>query len=824
MMKTMKMPGHEDVDSNYEPNDNDSDNDSDANTYATDEDNDDDAPDDNNVAPMDPDIHIAGVYGGEDINDGDNPNGDNINEPPIIDEMNEIGTEPDDETNDIGTEPDNENEIGMDHDYEDENGIGTEPEDNIVPANDAETDLDIMPDQEEKTEEQQRPGVPYYNLRPQRPRDYSHLHVTLEETAMTQFSMKRGIKEFGEPGVQAVLKELQQLHDRKVLEPRKPETMTREEKRAALHYLMFLTKKRCGRIKGRGCADGRKQRIYTSKEDASSPTVAIEALMLSCVIDAKEKRSVATVDIPGAFMQADMDDLVHMRLEGRMAELLVRCDPKLYRKYVRIEGGKTVLYVELRKALYGTLKAALLFWELLSSTLEKWGFQSNPYDACVMNKEINGSQCTVLWHVDDLKISHVDDEVVTEVIDLLERQFGKEAPLTKTRGKVHEYLGMTIDYSVPGKVKFSMIDYIKNMLDALPKGMEGEAATPASLHLFNVNEEADKLDDSTSEMFHHNTAKLLFLCKRARPDIQTAIAFLCTRVKAPDTDDYKKLRRVMCYLRATWTMPLTLEADSTDVIKWWADAAFAVHPDMRSHTGGAMTMGSGVIYGTSTRQKLTTKSSTEAELVGVSDILPQVIWTRYFLEAQGYSVRDSVIYQDNQSAIMLEKHGKASSSKRTRHINIRYFFVVDRIANKEVSVEFCPTLKMLGDYFTKPLQGSQFQTLRDRIMKYKPSQDLGNDYRSVLRNLVEDGGQTKDEWTMVQCRCRKKVGMNAQSTCLACNGPNKPDRECKAIANDDDCAKQTNELATILNESNHGREWNKDADDIREQISRPANG
>jgi hypothetical protein len=98
-------------------------------------------------------------------------------------------------------------------------------------------------------------------------------------------------------------------------------------------------------------------------------------------------------------------------------------------------------------------------------------------------------------------------------------------------------------------------------------------------------------------MYHHNTAKLLFLCKRARPDIQTVVAFLCTRVKNPDEDDYKKLTRVMRYLRLTTTMPLTLEADGTNVVKWWAGASYAVHPDMKSHTGGAMTLGSGVIYG-----------------------------------------------------------------------------------------------------------------------------------------------------------------------------------------------------------------------------------
>ncbi len=204
-----------------------------------------------------------------------------------------------------------------------------------------------------------------YALRPRKPRDYSHLHTVLEHTVMTQHSLKKGLKEFGDAGVDAVLKELHQLHDRQVIDIMDPTMLTREQRRAALQYLMFLKKKRCGRIKGRGCADGRKQRLYTAKEDASSPTVAIESVMLSCVIDAMERRDVATVDIPGAFMHADMDDEVYMRLEGKMAELLVQLDPERYSPHIVIENGKKVLYVRLRKALYGTLTAALLFWKHL---------------------------------------------------------------------------------------------------------------------------------------------------------------------------------------------------------------------------------------------------------------------------------------------------------------------------------------------------------------------------------------------------------------------------------------------------------------------------
>ena len=227
--------------------------------------------------------------------------------------------------------------------------------------------------------------------------------------------------------------------------------------------------------------------MYTAKEEASSPTVSIEAVMLTCAIDAHEERDVATVDIPGAFMQADMDEVVHMRLEGQMAELLAQLDPGLYRKYAKEENGCTVIYVELLKALYGTLRAALLFWRRISEQLIKWGFKINPYDWCVANKEVHGRQCTIIWHVDDLKISHVEPDVVSTVIEMLKQEFGKEAPLSITRGKVHDYLVMVLDFSDPGKVKITMPDYVEGVLDELPADMDGTATTPAAEHLLTVN-------------------------------------------------------------------------------------------------------------------------------------------------------------------------------------------------------------------------------------------------------------------------------------------------------------------------------------------------
>jgi hypothetical protein len=165
-----------------------------------------------------------------------------------------------------------------------------------------------------------------------------------------------------------------------------------------------------------------------------------------------------------------------------------------------------------------------------------------------------------------------------------------------TIGKIHEYLGMKLDFSEGSKYKINMDDYIEEMLEELSSDMDGEAVTPAASHLFDVKEDGIELSKEQAQMFHHNTAKLLFLSKQARPDIQTAVAFLSTRVKAPDNDDYRKLARTMKYLHATMGLSVVLETDDITVIKWWVDGSYATHPDMRSHTGGTMSLGKGFIY------------------------------------------------------------------------------------------------------------------------------------------------------------------------------------------------------------------------------------
>ena len=179
----------------------------------------------------------------------------------------------------------------------------------------------------------------------------------------------------------------------------------------------------------------------------------------------------ATTDIPGYILQKDdTSGSTNLKFDGMMEKLLACIDPDLYRNYTTTyEKGHKIMYDECLKDLYETLDEELLFWVKLSNDMERWGFNTYQYDRCVMHKEIKGEQCTPLRKIDDIKTSHRDPKIVTNIIDLIRSVYGRESPLTATHGKVHKYIGMNIDFSKKGKINFTIYDYIDDMLEDLPE-------------------------------------------------------------------------------------------------------------------------------------------------------------------------------------------------------------------------------------------------------------------------------------------------------------------------------------------------------------------
>jgi hypothetical protein len=277
------------------------------------------------------------------------------------------------------------------------------------------------------------------------------------------------------------------------------------------------------------------------KHHTTPPTVSTDALMISLMIDAFEKRNVATANV---YLHADMDDFVLLKLTGNTVDIMCQANEK-YKAFVNIENNKKVLYLQLMKAFYGCVRSALLWYELFSPALQPMGFVLNPYDQCVANKTINGKQCTTLCYLDDTKISQEDPKVVTAIIEAIEAKFDKMAV---RRGREHVFSrGMKIMSLSNQPVRINMRDYIHEAIVAFGEDVSLRATTPAKSNLFDVKSENTRLPTSQSDLFHSIVTKLSYVAKRGRPDIMLAIAFLCTRVSCSDCDDWFKLKRLLQY-------------------------------------------------------------------------------------------------------------------------------------------------------------------------------------------------------------------------------------------------------------------------------------
>jgi hypothetical protein len=275
---------------------------------------------------------------------------------------------------------------------------------------------------------------------------------------------------------------------------------------------------------------------------------------------------------------------------------------------------------------------------------------------------------------------------------------------------------MNFDFTESGSIKITMAGFIEDLIKTCK--VNGLADSPAANYLFKVRPDCPKIDDLKREDFHSAVARCLYLGKRIRPDILVAVSFLSSRVRSPDMDDDKKLVRLLNYINATKHLGLKLTFDPRARLEAYIDASYAIYNDARSQTGLFITLGTGAINAKSTRQKLNTKSSTESELVGLSDMGSNVLWHLQFMQAQVMDPPAAVIRQDNMSTISMIKKG-SSGSERTKHVAIRYYWLKDKIKSGDLEIIYCPTNSMIADILTKPLQGADFIKLRDLMLNWK---------------------------------------------------------------------------------------------------------
>eukprot|EP01040_Poterioochromonas_malhamensis_P013796 gene13796-15214_t len=540
-----------------------------------------------------------------------------------------------------------------------------------------------------------------YPMRERKPVD------RLSYAARKHQSIESTIKRHAEETVKAVYDEMNQMVNKEVFTPIDSNVYIKD----VIHSFMFMKEKfksngEFDKIKARLAAGGNEQSM--SVMSTSSPTVSLQAIFMTAAIAAKEKRKIASCDVPGAYLNASMIGNVYMRLDEFTAAILCKIKPE-YINYLRSNG---TMIVKLDKALYGCVESAKLWYDTFANTVRSYGFVPNELEPCVFNKDVDDKQVTICLYVDDLMITSETAELLDDTIKFLEKQFHG---LSATIGNIHSYLGMTFNFETSGEVKITTERYINEIIK--DNNIKGISTVPASSDLFEIGDSSE-LDPKRKEIFHSVVAKLLYISKRTRPDILTAISFLTTRVTKSTERDWSKLQKVLRYLNGTRELGIILSPNKGKLkLQTYVDASYGTHVDGKSHSGLYIALGKGPVFVKSSKQKIVSKSSTEAELIALSDACSQVIWSRDFLINQGYDLSSVTIFEDNKSTLALVHNGK-STSERTKHINVRYHFIKDKIESGEIEVQYMSTDQMIADVLTKPLPGKKFIELRNKLLNW----------------------------------------------------------------------------------------------------------
>ena len=558
-----------------------------------------------------------------------------------------------------------------------------------------------------------------YNLRQQRSNWRQKVFMTAVEAVQksdTKYvyhtSIKACIKTHGTKATMSAVKdELSQMIEKQVWKPVRKSDIKDKTKIIPSHMFMKVKVDAEGnflKIKARGVAGGNMQdKRYIRKEDISSPTLMTRSVMLMTAIAAEEGRKVITGDVPGAYLHVDRQGELYMVISADVAAILVEIDPT-YKSYLNDNG---TIHVQLLKALYGCVESAKLWYEYLRAKLLEQGFTQNPVDPCVFNKTVDSVQITVGIYVDDVMGSSVSNALLGDLEERLDEWF---KGIKWLRGNKHNYIGMTFTFNRDKKtVGVSMSNYVDELMSKY--NVTGKSKYPCSEQLFELDEQSPHLDNKQKEEFHSAIASVLFLAKRARPDLLLTTSFLTTRIQQPTEDDYKKLYKMLRYINTTRHLHLTI--DATMITEPWIsiDASYGAHADGKGHTGAVEGIGIGCFNFKSSKQKTVSKSSTEAEILATSDALSLALNTREFLHHQGYKLKPTKVYQDNESSIHMMTHGKGNSD-RSKHIKVRNFWIADQINLGEIVLVHMRTEDMVSDLLTKPITGKRFLKLRNILL------------------------------------------------------------------------------------------------------------
>ena len=503
-----------------------------------------------------------------------------------------------------------------------------------------------------------------------------------------------------EQALEALIAELRAQYEvQKTLKPVKEADLTKEEMSKRLRSLTFVKEK----FKPDGSFDKTKARMTImgnfQKPGTYSETWAGTANPLSIMtlldIATQLDYDVESHDIPNAFLIPEMEegDVIHVELEKICSVMLM----KLYPELEQYRTARGTIIMKLEKYVYGLKQAARKFSEHVQKILVKHGFKPTRGDPCVFVLECDGGRVYIAIHVDDLLVVGTNVAAMDKARSILKAEFSSTE--SSADGRLF-FLGMHIVRDRSKRVmRVTMDKHVSAIVEKHAERCKAQK-TPAAPDLFD--ESTGEAMDATA--YASVLMSLMYVARFTRPDILLAVNALATKMAKPTASDWKKLFRVLGYVKATPDKGLTFKAvDGGPKLKLYVDASHAVHPDGKGQGGMVITLGSAPILAKTWKFKHVTLSSTEAELSALAEAATYVVWTREFLADLGFPQGEpTTIYEDNMSAIQMSKKG-GGNFKRSKHLMVRQTFINELIDSGVLSLQYCPTNNMVADFLTKPV-------------------------------------------------------------------------------------------------------------------------